>query len=70
MYAAELGAGHGYASVMVKGHAKERNRFWRKAFHAEPSQTGQPNLAGWSQLAAFFEKGGGVVQRGGDRLVQ
>jgi hypothetical protein len=59
---------HGYLSATVKGHATKRQESWRKRGRGPVGQTGKPNVAGWTQLAQFFGKGGGTVQVGGERL--
>ena len=67
---AEMGSMHGYASVMVKGHARERARAWRKLGHGSTERTGKPNVRGWMDLAAKFTEMGWSVNHGGERVVQ
>lgn len=58
---------HGYLSARVDGYAEKRARARRRRL---PSDTGQPNLAGWAQLAAFAEQHApNALRRGGERLV-
>lgn len=59
---------NGYASVMVKGYARQRAAEWRKRL--PPGRSGRPNEAGWKQLAEKFSELGAPVQQGGERLVQ
>lgn len=66
---AEHAVQHGYLAARVKGHAEKRVREWRKVVGHKPQATGQPNIAGWQQLADVFGKGLGTVQTGGDRWV-
>ena len=65
MLLTELATTHGYANVTVKGHAKQRQRDWRKLGHVAEN-TGKPNVSGWEQLAKVFP---GTVVHGGERLV-
>jgi hypothetical protein len=72
MLTAELAAMHGYASVVVKGHARRRAQEWQRMgreYAPAPKHTGAANVSGWEQLAATFEQMGQPVQRGGDRWV-
>lgn len=64
----EMAVTHGTANVHVKGHAKRRQREWRKSGR-QPVQTGEANVSGWQELAGVFEKMGAPVVHGGARLV-
>lgn len=69
MFSVEHGVMHGYLSATVKGHSQTRSTFWRNRGHGTPGNSGEPNVAGWKQLANLFGKGGGEVIVGGERLV-
>ena len=69
MLTAEVAGTNAYANVMVKGHAKQRQRDWKKLGHS-PAPSDKPNVSGWQKLAATFEQMGAPVVHGGERLVQ